>query len=71
MFIINALKHDAMLRQGIQYIKFALQAYQRDLRLNPTVQFPLKLNFNEIGVVIDKQRWKNLKLHAVSSMLMQ
>ena len=54
MFIISAFKHDTRLRQGVQYIESVLQAYQRDSRLNPSIQFPFELQFDEIGVVLDE-----------------
>ena len=55
MFIINALKHDVLLHLALQCVETNLQAYQRDIRLNPTILFPFDLHFDEIGVVIDKQ----------------
>ena len=54
MLIISALKHDNRLRQGINYVEAVLQAYQRYSRLNPTIQSPLELQFDEIGVVLDE-----------------
>ena len=54
MFIIDALKHDARLQPGLQYVASNLHAYQRDVSLNPAISFPLELEFDEIGVVIDE-----------------
>ena len=53
-FIINALRHDARLRPGLYYVESTLQAYQRDVRLNSAIPFPLELQHDEIGVVIDE-----------------
>ena len=55
MFIVNALRHDARLQPGIQFVESTLQAYQRDAHLNPLIQFPLELDFDEIGVLIDER----------------
>lgn len=41
--------------QGLQYVESTLQAYQRDTNLNPLIQFPLELNFDVIGVLIDER----------------
>ena len=54
MFIISALRHDVQLRPGVNYVESVLQAYQRDTRLNPSIKFPLELQFDEIGVVFDE-----------------
>ena len=54
MYIISALKHDIRLRPGVQYVESVLQAFQRDARLNPSIEFPLELQFDEIGVVLDE-----------------
>ena len=55
MFIVNALRHDERLQPGIHYVESTLQAYQRDAHLNPLIQFPLELDFDEIGVLIDER----------------
>ena len=54
MFILSALRHDERLRPGINYVESVLRAYQRDSRLNPSIPFPLELQFEEIGVVLDE-----------------
>ena len=55
MYIIYALKNDSRFRPGILYVESLVQSYQRDVRLNPSLQFQLELEFDEIGVVIDEQ----------------
>ena len=55
MFIINALRRDERLRPGIYYVESTLQAYQRDANLNSSIQLPLELDFDEMGVVIDER----------------
>ena len=55
MFIINALRHDERLRPGLHYVESTLQAYQKDKNLNPSIKFPLELDFDEIGVLIDER----------------
>jgi len=54
MFIINALYHDSRLRPGLVYVKAIIQAYRCDASLNISITFPLKVEFDKIGVVLDK-----------------
>ena len=43
LFIINALKGDYRFRIGLHYVESTLNTYQRDVRLNPILPFPLEL----------------------------
>ena len=54
LFIISALKHDARLKTGVQYVASVLHAYQRDYTLNPSIPLPLELQHDNIGVVLDE-----------------
>ena len=42
LLIISALKYDALLKPGVQYVALVLHAYQRDSTLNPSIPFPLE-----------------------------
>ena len=50
---MKALERDKRQNNGIMYVNTILEAYQCDTNINPSIPFPIDLEINEIGVVME------------------
>ena len=55
MYLINTLKQDDRFKPGVEYVVNTVLSYQRDIRTNPGISFPIDLEIDEIAVTIDER----------------
>jgi len=55
MCVVKALTADAQFKDGLVYVTATIQVYQRDVRTNLDLPFPVDLELGDIDVTIDER----------------